>query len=621
MKSFFTALLKKENLPLFLIMLVATLLRLWHLNFQSVWLDEIHTLREADPSIPLSETIHYLHYTDQHPPLYFFLQRLIFGVFGNTTGVCRVLSAIAGIIGVWAIYLLGKEIKDKGLGLILAAITAINYFSIYYSQEARDYITVFLFTILSLLYFVRLIKGLDKKAMWLYALFTLLMLYSHYFGLFVIVAQYVIAFILMLVEKEQKKLFIRRFIIAGVAIVIGYAPWMPILLDISKITSFWVPFPQQDFYVSYFNGYFGYSAFLTPFLFILLSFFSIRAFMEKKEDSEVRQSPLLLGFTIFLPGVVVTYLIPYVRSVLKIPMLFDRYTIVVLPFFLLAVAYGIYLISNLMVRYIVLGTFILLSLVNIFISQQYYTGVHKTQFRELMAFVAQDHGMRYPLVNKRISWQLQYYTDRNKEAPPIIAVNPPDAVDSILKQASPRYEVPGFWLIEAHGGSTIDNCVDTATMKRLLTKFVLVKEIKLYDAWAQLYLSIDEKNNNVLLRPANFPPGAVANAYNETLITNWGGIIRSNPFRLKKGEYTITIDVMGTAGADSFPHLNIYIQDKKVANFYTAAGFNKTEFEYTMPADADSAVIKIELDNDYFDPSKGGGDRNAFIRNIFFRKK
>jgi uncharacterized membrane protein len=91
----------------------------------------------------------YLKCCDQHPPLSFFLTRISFEFFGHTAISARLISAITGTVSVWGMYLLGKEILNRNLGLIAAALTTVNFYNLYYSQEARGYITAFLFATLS----------------------------------------------------------------------------------------------------------------------------------------------------------------------------------------------------------------------------------------------------------------------------------------------------------------------------------------------------------------------------------------------------------------------------------------------------------------------------------------
>ncbi|MBS1562963.1 MAG: glycosyltransferase family 39 protein [Bacteroidetes bacterium] len=479
---------KDSNLPLFIILLAALLLRAWHLNTQSLWLDELHTMREADPAISFSELFGYLRCCDQHPPLFFFIQRFLFGLFGHTQLVGRIFPMLVGVISVWAIYLLGKEVLNKNLGLITAAFTAVNYFAIAYSQEARDYILVFLFSILSYLYFIRLIKNLRAKDSWLYALFTLLMLYSHYYGLFIVFSQFVIAFLLLFTAGDQKKLFIRRFLVAGIVIALGFAPWVPFVMKMSQIHSFWIAPIPPDFFITYFKQYFGNSRYLQPLLVILLAYYCVRVFMQYKKEPGIRQSPLLLSFVVALLSILFTYLLPYLRSITTVPMLFDRYTIVIVPLFLLCIAYGVELIPYKLAKYAVSGIFILLSLINLFFTQNYYNGIHKTQYRELTAFMMEGNGRQYPIINARTSWQMQYYLDHSNYKETVFKFKPADVVDSILSKSSSMYDVPGFWLMDAHGAGPMENGIDSVTRVKLLKEYKVAKEQKFYDAWAQLYM-------------------------------------------------------------------------------------------------------------------------------------
>jgi len=617
MKKDFVQLFKKAgNLPLIIIMLAALLLRVWHLNMQSLWLDELHTMREADPNISWKELFDYLACCDQHPPLFFIVVRILFTIFGHTPEVARFLPMVAGVTSVWAMYLLGKELLNKTLGLIAAAFTAVNYFAIYYSQEARGYIFVFLFSILSFLYFIRLIKNLRKKDVWLYALFTLLMLYSHYYSLFIVFSQFVIAFLLLFTAGDQRKLFIRQFIIAGIVIAVGYAVWVPFVLKMSQIHSFWIAPIPPDFFITYFKQYFGNSEFLQPLLVILLAYYCVRVFMERKQWHEARQSPLLLSFVVALLSILFTYLLPYLRSMLTVPMLFDRYTIVVVPLFLLCVAYGVELIQHKLVKYTVFGVFILLSLFNIVFTQKYYKDIHKTQYRELGALVAEGRN-QYPLIDEKTAWQFQYYLDYYGYKGTVLYEKSAGAVDSILKKSSPKYDLPAFWLVAGHGAGPVGSKIDTATRARLLKEYELMVERKFYDAWAQLYIRIGDTaiNNFQLLKSGNFPPGAVINAYDDNVVAIWNGAVTSKPFHLKKGKFSVNVEALGTKARHSFAHLNVFVQGQKIGDFYTTDQFDIKTFSYVSPTDTDNATIKIELDNDYSDTKD---DRNAFIRSILF---
>ena len=71
----------KNNYVLTIVLLIAAMLRFYHIDYQSVWLDEVHTLNEANPSLSLPELYNAVLQSDPHPPLYFILVHFIFQIF------------------------------------------------------------------------------------------------------------------------------------------------------------------------------------------------------------------------------------------------------------------------------------------------------------------------------------------------------------------------------------------------------------------------------------------------------------------------------------------------------------------------------------------------------------
>ena len=461
-------------------------MRLWRIDFQSLWLDELHTMNEADPDITWELMLFYLKCCDQHPPLHFVLSKVSFILFGHTAFTARLISAVAGTVSVWGMYLLGKEILNRNLGLISAVLTTVNYYNLFYSQEARNYILAFLFAVFSFLFLIRLLKKMTIKNSILYAFFSLLLLYSHYYSLFVMSSQTVLILLFFFyTEKVEKKTYVKRFLLSGAIIGVGYAPWLPYLKEISNINSFWVQPVTDDFISEYFFTYFGNPALLKHLLVILLLGYLFSVFYVEKPLTlnPAKSNPLLFSFTILSTWIIISYLIPYLRSVLVIPMLFPRYTIVVLPAFLIAIAYGIYLINFKMVRTIILFLFIIFSLINIVIAKKYYSNVSKTQFREMTRFVVENNKENYPIIDEIVSWQHQYYFKAFKFKPTTLEGSKLSVVDSILSGKNPKYHLNGFWIVGAHG----EQPLTSDQRKGLDSAYTMTMEQKFYDAWAQLF--------------------------------------------------------------------------------------------------------------------------------------
>ena len=239
----------KENYILITILIIASILRMYHLDFQSVWLDEIHSINEANPKNSVSEMFDALMIAEPHPPLFFLLLHFSFKIFGYTTFVARILSVIIGIFGVFSIYLLGKELYNKKVGVAAAILLTFNYFHLYYSQDARMYSLLFLMTTLSFYYLIKFIKNPTYKSSILYAVFAALMIYCHFFALFALFSQYLILlyFIVKPFNISRKKFFVYCFI-SGILTLLLYIPTYKLFIKTSEMTSIWIQMPTLDVY-------------------------------------------------------------------------------------------------------------------------------------------------------------------------------------------------------------------------------------------------------------------------------------------------------------------------------------------------------------------------------------
>jgi mannosyltransferase len=605
----------KSNIWLIVILIIAAFLRFLALDKQSLWLDELHTMNEAAPGLALKDMFLYLSCCDQHPPLYFLLEKLLFIVFGHTSMVARLLSAVLGVGSVWLMYLLGKELAGKRLGLIAAAITCVNYYNLQYSQEARDYIMAFFFSALSYLFFFRLIKTGGRKNIWLYSLSALGVMYSHYYGLFLVTGQFVTVGILWILEKSDRKQLFRTFLICAIIIVAGYLPWLPFLKDMAQIKTFWIGSIDSDFVQKFFYGYFGNSGLLNPFLIFALIYFAIHAMKVRLPfPATVRSSTLQLSFITFFFTILLTYGIPYLRSILVVPMLFDRYTIVILPACIMAIAFGFDLIPSNALRTILITAFLVLSLIDIFFRIKFYTTIRKTQFRELTEYIVKDKRYQFPIVNQRTSWQHQYYLDHYHYKGRVLVGQKDAMVDSILSKSSPAYNLPGFWIIGAHGNETK---ISDASRAALDTAYDLVKQKDFHDAWAQLYISKHSMAEKDMVIGLDKFPNNITTLDKERFAAVWGGAITSLPIAIKAGRYNMDIMSKGFPSQNIFPHLKVYVNDQLIGDFFTTAEIEENDFDFEIKNNTD-ALIKIELDNDFADAS---GDRNAFVSRIIISKK
>lgn len=481
----------KENYLLITILVIAAILRIYHIDFQSVWLDEIHSINEASPKNTVSEMFDALMIAEPHPPLYFLLLHFSFKIFGYTTFVARVLSAMIGIAGVFSIYLLGKELYSKKVGVTAAILIAFNYFHIYYSQDARMYSLLFLMTTLSFYYLINFIKNPTYKSSILYAVFAALMIYCHFFALFALFSQYLILlyFIIKPFKISGKKFFI-FCLLSGIVTLLLYIPTYKLFLKTSEMTSIWIQMPTLDVYTQFFKDFFGQSELVLFFIVIIFILFFIHLFKAKNSEKftiNPNEDKLVFSFFILFVWILVTLFLPLIRTYTSLPMLVNRYFINILPAVLIIVAIGLNFIKNEIVKYSMVTIIVLFSVTDIVIVKKYYTQPNKTQFREVTEFIKNNNSSNDPIVTS-LSWYFPYFLNNDSIKSTIVDFTLDNYVNEMIKDSTKN---KSFWYVDAHNRPYKINEI---SQKYLENNFTIENNVDLYDTWAKHYV----KNSNEL---------------------------------------------------------------------------------------------------------------------------
>ena len=223
----------KVLLLLILIIVLGSFLRIYKLGSESFWIDEAATVYTTkQDAIDIVKDIYTtLEHAPKYfkgggiPPFYLVLANYWTKLAGLSEAKLRLLSAMFGVISVYVIFLVGKDIFDERVGLVSAFLLSINYLQINYSQEARPYSLGILLTLLSV-YF--LLKALNKKKLFYwtaYIISSALLIYTHYFGFLILIFE---GLFLLLYLREYKN-SIKSFLISAVSIFVLYIPWLPVL--------------------------------------------------------------------------------------------------------------------------------------------------------------------------------------------------------------------------------------------------------------------------------------------------------------------------------------------------------------------------------------------------------
>lgn len=121
-----------------LIILMGAALRLFHLNAVPLRGDEaftvLHWMRE-----PLGHTVANIATVDPQPPLAYSLYRGYGLVVGSGEMVVRFLPALLNLLGIPAMYGVGRRVAGSRVGLIAAALYAVSPVILWHAQDARNY--------------------------------------------------------------------------------------------------------------------------------------------------------------------------------------------------------------------------------------------------------------------------------------------------------------------------------------------------------------------------------------------------------------------------------------------------------------------------------------------------
>ncbi|MBC7262772.1 MAG: glycosyltransferase family 39 protein [Chloroflexi bacterium] len=205
------------------ILVLALGLRLYRLDGQSFWNDEGTSVALAGRSLAVI-TRSAAH--DIHPPLYYYLLHFWIGLAGSSEAGARSLSVLTGVLVVATTYLLGKQLFGSNIGLLAALLSAFSPLGVYYSQEARMYIMVTLWAVLSIYLLVRLLDRPTYLMATFYLATTTLALYSHYFAAVLLVIENLI-FLAWFVGQYRRRLrSLAKWLLLQVIILALYIPWV-----------------------------------------------------------------------------------------------------------------------------------------------------------------------------------------------------------------------------------------------------------------------------------------------------------------------------------------------------------------------------------------------------------
>ncbi|MSQ27007.1 MAG: hypothetical protein EXR51_02570 [Dehalococcoidia bacterium] len=206
-------------LPVALVTLLALLLRLHDLAYESLDVDEADLVAFARQD--WGTLFSRLTQPGENGPLYVILLRLWIGVAGQSETALRLFSAIPATLCVPAIYFLGRRLFDHRSGLVCALLLACSSYQLFYAQMVKMYALV---PLLALLSGWLLLEGIERPRWrtWVaYTAVTTALMFTHVFGAMVVPWHVIVALLNLR----------RRFLApALVSLAVLTLPYLPLAL-------------------------------------------------------------------------------------------------------------------------------------------------------------------------------------------------------------------------------------------------------------------------------------------------------------------------------------------------------------------------------------------------------
>jgi len=213
-----TSRVPQETLALILILLLGVSLRLYRLDWQSGWFDEVFSVSVSRQ--PFREITDVAVRDFVNPPLYYYLLHVWMSVAGESMAAARLFSVLCGGLAIFILFGLVKTLCGARAGLLAALLLAVSQTGVAYSQEARTYSLTLLLALGTAWLFVAALKR--PGWWWGFVSCGLVMIYTHYYAAFVLLA----CFVFSLLYRRRYPIAIRSWIGAVLVWGVAYLPWL-----------------------------------------------------------------------------------------------------------------------------------------------------------------------------------------------------------------------------------------------------------------------------------------------------------------------------------------------------------------------------------------------------------
>ena len=202
-----------------------SLLRLYRLDWQGLWVDETHTLGPALHATSLADAFwNYINLAPT-PPLYYLFMIGWTDAFGFSETVLRLPSAIIGIATIGVFWWGLNRNFDRQTSAVATILMALSWPALFYSQELRGYSAVLLFSTWAAVLAAGILKDFDgtPRSTWIVLLIaSVLAAMTNPFGFIITGFLFLYLFAVALVRRR----WVLRSFVMGALLLAAYLPWL-----------------------------------------------------------------------------------------------------------------------------------------------------------------------------------------------------------------------------------------------------------------------------------------------------------------------------------------------------------------------------------------------------------
>jgi 4-amino-4-deoxy-L-arabinose transferase-like glycosyltransferase len=310
----------------FLLIIIAFAARFYLIDDRNSWHDEWHSIYVADPNISNEKT--FLRYygdkgdtflTEFYPPLYLYILKLFFKLFGYIDDNGRYLSLIFGVLSVPLAMKLASMLKKGNIYISVGLLISFNLFLTWQSIEIRAHSIFIAFSLLNIILFYKILDNKNLILLFLYFISSLFLLSlwpitgAIFFGKTIyLIKDFVI-------KKDKNLIIFLLFILIFVSYIFTNSDYL--IFNIGR-DNHYTQLNSSFFYSYYFRSFFGSiylgGIFLIIFAYLLIKNTKNLIFQNKRED-------------LLILIILSSYFLTLLYSLLRAPIMSPKYVIFIIP--------------------------------------------------------------------------------------------------------------------------------------------------------------------------------------------------------------------------------------------------------------------------------------------------